>query len=88
MNTKFDSFISEMMGSEGSSETSNNKVFPRSELEVNNKIRSIRQDLTKCSSNLDNFASQFEGSSPKAMAIRQAMMKVDAARDILFNLQD
>ncbi len=74
MNTKFDNFINEMMGSEGSSET--------------DVIRSIRQDLTKCSSNLDNFASQFEGSSPKAMAIRQAMMKVDAARDILFNLQD
>jgi hypothetical protein len=74
MNTKFDSFISEMMGSEGSSET--------------DVIRSIRQDLTKSSSNLDNFASQFERSSPKAMAIRQAMMKVDAARDILINLQD
>jgi hypothetical protein len=74
MNTKFDSFISEMMGSEGSSET--------------DVIRSIRQDLTKSSSNLDNFASQFERSSPKAMAIRQAMMKVDAARNILINLQD
>jgi hypothetical protein len=70
---KFDRLVSEMMGSEAS------------ETDV---IRSIRQDLTDCSSNLDNFASQFEGSSPKAMAIRQAMMKVDAARDILFKLQD
>jgi len=41
MNTKFDQFISEMVGSEGSSET--------------DIIRSIRQDLTKCSSNLENL---------------------------------
>jgi len=74
MSNKFDSFISEMMGSEGSSET-----------EV---IRSIRQDLTKCSSNLDNLADRYERTSSEALAIRGAMMKVDEARRILFNLQD
>jgi hypothetical protein len=74
MNNKFDSFISEMMGSEGSSET-----------EV---IRSIRQDLTKCSSNLDNLADRYQRTSSEALAIRGAMMKVDEARRILFNLQD
>ena len=74
MNTKFDQFISEMVGSEGSSET-----------EV---IRSIRQDLTKSSSNLDNLASRYERTSPEALKIRQAVMKVDEARRILFDLQD
>ena len=74
MSNKFDSFISEMMGSEGSSET-----------EV---IRTIRQDLTKCSSNLDNLADRYERTSSEALAIRGAMMKVDEARRILFNLQD
>jgi hypothetical protein len=74
MSNKFDSFISEMMGSEGSSET-----------EV---IRSIRQDLTKCSSNLDNLADRYQRTSSEALAIRGAMMKVDEARRILFNLQD
>ena len=74
MSNKFDSFISEMMGSEGSSET-----------EV---IRSIRQDLTKCSSNLDNLVDRYQRTSSEALAIRGAMMKVDEARRILFNLQD
>ena len=74
MSNKFDSFISEMMGSEGSSET-----------EV---IRTIRQDLTKCSSNLDNLADRYQRTSSEALAIRGAMMKVDEARRILFNLQD
>jgi hypothetical protein len=74
MSNKFDSFISEMMGSEGSSET-----------EV---IRSIRQDLTKCSSNLDNLADRYQRTSSEALAIRRAMMKVDEARKILFDLQD
>jgi len=77
MNTKFDSFINEMLGSEGSSETD----------VIRDVIRSIRLDLTNSSSHLDNFASQFERSSPEAMAIRQAMMKVDAAREILIKLQ-
>ena len=41
MNTKFDSFIGEMMGSEAPSET--------------DVIRSIRQDLQTCSSRLANL---------------------------------
>lgn len=79
MSNKFDSFISEMMSSEGSSELGS------SETEV---IRRISQDLTKCSSNLDNLASRYERTSPEALKIRQAVMKVDEARRILFNLQD
>jgi hypothetical protein len=74
MNTKFDQFISEMSKSEG---------FTTTDI-----IRSIRQDLTKCSSNLDNLADRYERTSQDALAIRGAMMKVDEARRILFNLQD
>ena len=67
MNTKFDSFISEMMGSEAPSEVS--------EMDI---IRSIRQDLTKCSSRLANL---------KHSEAQEAMSKVDEARQILFDLQ-
>ena len=74
MSTKFDQFISEMSKSEGFTST--------------DIIRSIRQDLTKCSSNLDNLAYRYERTSSEALAIRGAMMKVDEARRILFNLQD
>ena len=64
MNTKFDSFISEMMGTEAPSE-----------MDI---IRSIRQDLTKCSSRLANL---------KHSEAQEAMSKVDEARQILFDLQ-
>lgn len=74
MDNKFDSFIKEMMGSEGSMPS--------------DIIRSIRQDLTKCSSRLDHLADRYERTGPEALKIRQAMMKVDEARRILFDLQD
>jgi len=76
MNTKFDSFISEMMGSEGSSET--------------DVIRSIRQDLTKCGSHLENLKYQFseQRNHNKAAKVMDALISVDNARKILFNLQD
>lgn len=80
MNKKFDSFIGEILNPKlerGAGNISENEV-----------IRSIRQDLTKCSSNLDNLASRYEGTDPKALRIRQAVMKVDEARKILFDLQD
>ena len=81
MNTKFDQLVSEMISPELEKGVGNIK----SETEV---IRSIRQDLTKCSSNLDNLADRWERTSPEALKVRQAMMKVDEARRILFNLQD
>lgn len=74
MSAKFDQFISEMSKSEG---------FTSSDI-----IRNIRQDLTKSSSNLDNLADRYERTSQEALKIRQAMMKVDEARRILFDLQD
>ncbi len=76
MNTKFDNLISEMMGSEASSES-----------EV---IRSIRQDLTKCGSKLENLKYQFseQRDHNKAAKVMDALISVDNARKILFNLQD
>jgi len=76
MNTKFDNLISEMMGSEGSSET--------------DVIRSIRQDLTKCGSKLENLKYQFseQRDHNKAAKVMDALISVDNARKILFNLQD
>ena len=74
MSTKFDQLVNEMVGSESSSET-----------EV---IRSVRQDLTKCSSRLDHLADRYKRTGAEALRIRQAMMKVDEARKILFDLQD
>lgn len=81
MNTKFDSFISEMISPELEKGVGNIK----SETDI---IRSIRQDLTKCSSNLDNLAHRWERTSREAQRVRQAVMKVDEARRILFDLQD
>jgi len=80
MNTKFDNFISEMMGSEGSS-------FDSSETEV---IRSIRQDLSKCGSHLENLKYQFseQRDHNKAAKVMDALISVDNARKILFDLQD
>ena len=76
MNTKFDNFISEMLGSEGSSET-----------EV---IRSIRQDLAKCGSHLENLKYQFseQRNHNKAAKVMDALISVDNANKILFDLQD
>jgi hypothetical protein len=89
MNTKFDNFISEMMGSEGSSEieTSETDVKETSETDV---IRSIRQDLTKCGSKLENLKYQFseQRDHNKAAKVMDALISVDNARKILFNLQD
>ena len=80
MNTKFNQFVGEILNPKLQKD-----LGSVSETEV---IRSIRQDLTKCSSNLDNLADRYERTSSEALAIRQAMMKVDEARRILFNLQD
>ena len=76
MNTKFDQFISEMVGSEGSSET-----------EV---IRSIRQDLTRCGSRLENLKYQLSERKDhkKAAMAMDALISIDNARKVLFDLQD
>lgn len=81
MSNKFDQFVGEVLNPKLQKDLGSIS----SETEV---IRSIRQDLTKCSSNLDNLADRYERTSSEALAIRGAMMKVDEARRILFNLQD
>jgi len=80
MNTKFDNLVSEMMGSGSSSE------IETSETDV---IRSIRQDLTKCGSNLENLKYQFseQKDHKKAAEVMDALISVDNARKILFKLQ-
>lgn len=80
MSTKFDQLVSEMINPKLEKDPGS-----ISETDI---IRSIRQDLTKSSSNLDNLADRWERTSPQALQVRQAMMKVDEARRILFNLQD
>lgn len=75
MNTKFDQIMSEAINkSEGFTST--------------DIIRRIRQDLTQSSSRLDNLAGRWESTSREAQRIRQAMLKIDEARTILWDLQD
>lgn len=80
MSNKFDQFVGEVLNPKLQKD-----VGSISETDI---IRSIRQDLTKCSSNLDNLADRYERTSQEALKVRQAVMKVDEARRILFNLQD
>ena len=73
---KFDNLVKEMLGSETSSET---------EL-----IRSIHQNLTQSGSRLENLKYQFseQRNHRKAAAATDALIAIDKARKILFDLQD
>jgi hypothetical protein len=77
MNTKFDSFINEMIGSEGSGSD---------EMEA---IRQIRQSLTQNASYLANLKTKaLESNNNKvSAALTKALMFVDDARRELFEVQ-
>jgi hypothetical protein len=77
MNTKFDSLINEMIGSEGSGSD---------EMEA---IRQIRQSLTQNASYLANLKTKaLESNNNKvSAALTKALMFVDDARRELFEVQ-
>ena len=80
MSNKFDQFVGEVLNPKLQKDVAS---IP-SESAI---ISKIRQDLTDCSSDLDNLAYQYKRDSQMALGLRRAMMKVDEARTILFTLQ-
>ena len=78
MSTKFNQLVNEMIGTD--------RASMRSE-----KLRSIRQDLTKSSSDIENLANHYQSvmeDETKAEKLRQAAEMIDKVRNILFDLQD
>ena len=78
MSTKFNQLVNEMIGTD--------RASMRSE-----KLRSIRQDLTKSSSDIENLANHYQSvmeDETKAEKLRRAAEMIDKVRNILFDLQD
>ena len=83
MSTKFDQFVGEVLNPKLQKDLGSIS----SETEV---IRSIRQDLTKCGSRLENLKYQLSDHNDhkKAAMAMDALISIDNARKILFKLQD